>query len=430
MRYQIYRTLFVIFLFCEILLVTSQRMRYLGHRENAIVLTLLAAGMGIFAILAAFEKKQNNTQNRTKNWENTLLAIVAAAGVGLCAFHFYREISVIPIDIHVSDIVPTIQVMNERLLSGQYPYALIQDFGYDLSPTYLPLMWLPFVPAMVFHFDERWMAFLIWAIAVLLLVRRVYQSSLGVSANWLLITLPFFHFILIEEGTVSTYGNTVELMIAGFYMLFALQLDKIKAFLSGSPLKSGAVMAFFLSLCLLSRYSFLLWLPLCFVVVWIENRKLALSTAAWVLAFTLLIFVFPFLLKDPMVYLNGLKYYSKAAQVGWEQVGNPSPLYDGMGMAGIFRDECGGEMAHRLATLQRWQLVVSLLAVGFCGAFWWKKRAKLQHLPLFLLGSLKLYFAFFYGFIQMPYTYLMLTPVFFSIVVLYSFYRESNLSGG
>ncbi len=424
MRYQLYRSLFVVFLFCEILLITSQRLRYMGQRENAIVLIFLGAGMGLFAVLAAFKQPIAREKRQSVKSETWAMGLVAAAGVALCAFHFKREISVIPIDIHLSDILPTIQVMNQRLLEGTYPYALIQNFGYDLSPTYLPLMWMPFLPATIFHFDERWVAFVIWTIAAIFTIRRAHTWGLRTEAKWLITALPFFHFIFIEEGTDDTFGNTVEIMIAGFYMLFALQLDKIRAYLAGSPLKSGAMLAFFIALCLLSRYAFLLWLPLCFLVVWVENRKLALYTAAWVIAWVLVLFAIPFLTKDPMIYFNGLKHYSSAALAGWSQVGNYSPLYDGLGIAGIFRDEYGGEMADRLAGLQRWQFIVSITAVGLCALLWWKKRAQLQHLPLFLLGSLKFYFAFFYGFIQMPYTYLMLTPCFLSIVILLSFYRE------
>ncbi|MFN0215295.1 MAG: hypothetical protein ACKVT2_13650, partial [Saprospiraceae bacterium] len=237
---------------------------------------------------------------------------------------------------------------------------------------------------------------------------------------------------IIEEGTDATYGNTIELMIAGFYMLFALQLDKIRDYLSGDPRKKGAVLAFFMILCLLSRYSFLLWLPLLFVIVWTENRRLAISTVSWVLVYVLLLYVFPFLLKDPMIYVNGIKHYSEGALIVWMQPDRTGPLYDGLGVANIFRDELGGEMAERLSALQRWQVLTSLAATGLCAWIWWKKRAQIKNLSLFLLGSLKFYFAFFYGFIQMPYVYLMISPCFLSILVLLSFYREQMpaLEGG
>ena len=71
MRFQLYRTLFVAFIFCEILLITSQRLRYMGQRENGIVLTLLAAAMGIFAVLSAFEKakpREKRQASRAENW--------------------------------------------------------------------------------------------------------------------------------------------------------------------------------------------------------------------------------------------------------------------------------------------------------------------------------------------------------------------------
>ncbi|HAD14292.1 MAG TPA: hypothetical protein DCF33_17870, partial [Saprospirales bacterium] len=410
--------MFIVFLFAEILLITSQRLRYMGQRENAIVIMILAAAMGIMAMLAAFETNNASSPKQLTAKELWPMRILTLLGIVLAVFHFNREISVIPIDHRISDIIPTIQVMNQRLVSGQYPYAMIQAFGYDLSPTYLPLMWLPFFPAALFHFDDRWVAFAIWAIATLMIIRRAHQSGLNTPARWLVTALPFAHFIFIEEGTSATFGNTVEIMIAGFYMLWALQMDRIEEYMRGNPWKSGAWLAFFLLLCLLSRYAFLLWLPLCCLVVWMEHRKLFITTAVSAFAGVLIVFVLPFLLKDPMVYFKGLQYYSVAALAGWAQEGQPSPLYDGMGIAGIFRDEIQGDMAARLALLQRWQLIVSVLAVGLSGLYWWKNRNRLQNLPLFLLGSLKIYFAFFYGIIQMPYVYLMLTPCFFSVAML------------
>ncbi len=426
MPYKFYRSLFVIFLFCELLLFTSQRMRYFGARENAIVLISIAAGMGLLAMLAAFKKMDPAEKQQEAAWENRLMKIVAFIGVPLCIFHFYREVSLIPIDVKISDIVPTIQVLNQRLLQGQYPYNLITEFGYNLSPTYLPFMWLPFLPAAIFHFDERWVAFAVWAIAAFFLIRRAHISKFSNPAKWLITVLPAFYFILIEEATSKTYGNTIELMIAGFYMLFALQLDNIRGYIAGSPWKKGAMFAFFIVLCLLSRYAFLLWLPLCFGIVWVENRKLALRTSVWVFAYVMLIYVLPFLSKDPMIYINGIKHYSEGALYVWLEPRDFGALYEGLGIACFFRDGWGGEMADRLAALQRWQVIISLGSAAFAGFLYWKKRAQMQHLSLFLLGSLKFYFAFFYGFIQMPYTYLMLTPVFFSLVVLLAFYRGAD----
>jgi hypothetical protein len=427
MRYRLYRNLFLIFLFCEILLTTSQRMRYMGPRENGLTVLILSGLMGLFAVLAAFEVAPPRVLQPQHLWENRLMKIVVALGIGMCIFHFFREIRVIPIDPRISDIIPTIQIMDRRLLGGEYPYALITELGYDLSPTYLPMMWLPFIPAALWHFDERWMAFLIWLTGALVLIWRAQKSNIRPEAKWLVTALPFFHFIIFEEGTDATFGNTVEMMIAGFYLLFATQLERINSLLAGNPRKSGMILGFFTMLCLLSRYSFLLWLPLCFAVVFFENRRLAIQTALWTGVGVLAVFIVPFMLKDPMIYFNGLKYYSAAALNEWARPGNDGHLYYGMGVAQIFRDEWGGEMAGRLSALQRWQFITSMAAVAFCAWIWWKKRSKLQYLPLFLLGSLKFYFAFFYGFIQMPYVYLQVTPCFLSIAVLLSFYAGDKV---
>jgi hypothetical protein len=382
--------------------------------------------MGLLAIWASAQRREPVSAQGRQVWELWSLRAVAATGLGLCVFHFFREIRVIPIDYRWSDIVPTVQVMTHRLLDGQYPYALIRDFGYDLSPTYLPLMWLPFLPAALFHFDERWVAFAIWALAAVALVRQAQQRAESSPAKWLVTALPFFYFILIEEATDATYGNTIELMLAGFYMLLALQLTKINAYLSAPAKRSGAILAFFILLCLLSRYSFLLWLPFAALVLWSESKKMAYSTAIWTVAGILALFVLPFLSQDPMIYVNGLKHYSAAALSIWEQTDKTGPLYDGVGVAVMFKEGAAGEMAQRLAALQRWQMALSLAATAFAGIWWWKKRSSVRSLPLFLLGSLKLYFAFFYGFVQAPYVYLMLVPSFFSIAMLLAWYKQDE----
>lgn len=425
MRYTLYRTLFILLLGGEILLTTAARARFLGLRENGIALIVIAAVMGLLAMLAAFEPDKPRIVSEQKAWEQWLLRFFPLFGLVVCAFYFHREISRIPIDVHISDIIPTIQVLDQRLLSGSYPYAVITSFGYELHPTYLPMMWLPFLPAALFHFDERWIAFAIWSVAVLLMVRASQKEAISKGAQWLLTVLPFFLFMIISRTTLATYGNTIELMIVGFYLLFALQLAKIQQYLSGNPVKNGAMMAFFICLCLLSRYSFLLWLPLAFGLLWLQNRKFASMTAVWVVTGVLVLFVLPFMSQDPMIYINGLKHYSSAALTVWEEpVSNAHPLYQGLGIASIFKDAWEGEMSQGLAALQQWQVAVSLAAVGFCALLWGIKGARIQHFSLYLVGSLKFYFAFFYGFIQMPYLYLMLTPCFLSIVVLLIWYQN------
>jgi hypothetical protein len=428
MKLNFYRTLFVVFLFAEMLLCTAQRHRYFGSRENGVVVLVLTAVMGLVAFLAAFERWPGRAAVQRFVREQRAMQLLALLGLVLCGYHFQREISVIPIDVRLSDVLPTIQVMDRRLLQGEYPYQLITEFGYDLSPTYLPMMWLPFLPAAVAGFDERWVGFGIWALAVLALLWRVQRSQgLRPEQQWLLTALPFFLFVLIEEGTDAVFGNTVEIMIAGFYLLFALQLHKIRHYLQAAdPRRAGLWIALPLLCCLLSRYSFVLWLPLCFVFLWWQNRRLALLTALYCAVGVLLLFGLPFLVKDPALYFKGLAYYSKAALGEWAQAGRQGHLYDGLGVAGWFRDEAPGEMPQRLAALQRWHLLASLGAVLFCAALGWLRRAKLQNPALFLLGSLKFYFAFFYAFIQVPYVYLHLTPCFLSIALLFALYEESS----
>ena len=178
-----------------------------------------------------------------------------------------------------------------------------------------------------------------------------------------------------------------------------------------------------IALCLLSRYSFVLWLPLLGLVFLLKDYKKLLPIVLIPLVAEILIYVIPFLSNDITSFTDSLSSYTVAAvgewQPYWQKASEkPYHLFRGIGVAGIFYDFVPGNVLERIKFLQASHLISSLLSVFLLGVFYLIKRSKIN-ISIFLISSLKIYFVFFYYFIQVPYSYLMMVPLFMSFALLY-----------
>ena len=313
-----------------------------------------------------------------------------------------------PVSIRYADIIPTIQVLCRRLLNGAAVYQPIEDFGYHLNATYLPLHWLPYLPATIFHWDERWTAFFIFGLSAFAVVHTVskYSGALnGIIALLLIAVLLYF----VCHLNPALFSVSIEIMIAAYYMLFILALGRGNAWML-----AGGIL-----LCLLSRYSLVLWLPLWALATFLYgNRKKLFISIGLIAAGVLLIYIIPFLSKDWSALPNAYKYYSVAALGEWQHLdeyGKPYHLYAGSGAAWYFYTHFSKySIADRLHSLQKVHLILCMSTVFISGIWYLRARKKLPLTP-FLLGSFKLYLAVFLMFIQVPYTYLMITGPLVSI---------------
>ena len=116
-----------------------------------------------------------------------------------CAIPFLAEaLREVPLDYRRADMLPIMQVMSERFLSGTDPYAPIPEIWTGMQPIYLPAMWLPYLPAIAFDFDMRWMGILFLVLGCLLL---------GLGKNHRLGLVPSM-MVLIPLGLLL-YGLTI-----------------------------------------------------------------------------------------------------------------------------------------------------------------------------------------------------------------------------
>ena len=316
-------------------------------------------------------------------------------------------------DVSRSDIIPQVMVLVRRFLSGEFPYLPIQIWGYTLYPTYLPMQWLPFVVPELLGFDYRWMSFGLYQLAIFLLLwhaRKLFRTDLQFLTFSL---LPFAFTAVYLHYDQALFIWTIEALIAAYYLFFALSLFSLRLLPS-----AGALL-----LTLLSRFSIVLWSPFYFLALFFSSyRGKAVRLALLTLGGILLIYVFPFLRKDFSIFLNGYHYHSIAAAVEWTP-GRTGPgavpwhLYRGYGLAVFFYEFLPGSIDFRLHALQRIHFIISLLAVLLPALAFFRQRKRYE-LRIFLLGSLKIYLAVFYAFIQIPYHYLYLVPAIVALPIL------------
>jgi hypothetical protein len=97
--------------------------------------------------------------------------------------------------------------------------------------------------------------------------------------------------------------------------------------------------------------------------------------------------------------------------------GKPLHLYTGSGLAWWFYEHLNHDtIAGRIMVLQRFQLTLCLVSALIMSIFYWRQRRNI-HYRLFLLASFKVYLTIFLTFVQIPYTYLMITGVFVSVAI-------------
>ncbi|OFY72216.1 MAG: hypothetical protein A3G23_01460 [Bacteroidetes bacterium RIFCSPLOWO2_12_FULL_37_12] len=336
--------------------------------------------------------------------------IFFCAGVVVLGIIIKSTIDKFPIDHRISDIIPTIQKLVNRYLNGEFPYQTITDWGYNLYPTYLPFQWEQYILAEKINLDYRWFAFYGTVFCLIIYAMIILNRNQSILKLSILFCLPFLTIILLNSVHPKIFGVTVEILIASYYLLLVMSVYSKNIF----------AISITLILCLLSRYFILLWLPLfLYIFYFTEGFRKILVISVFCILGIILFYALPFLWKDPSIFLMGLQYHSYAALgewsgQAWQAPGaRPIALFQGIGFASFFYEYVGGSVAERLRTLQLIHFMLSCGAILFLSTIYFFIKKQVHH-RLFIIGSLKIFLVFFYNFIQIPYAYLFLVPVFVS----------------
>jgi len=355
----------------------------------------------------------------------TLYRLVTIGLIGLVLYtwcHYWFE--EMPIDIYNADMLPIIKVMGERFIAGQHShiYDTIPWIWHGVQPIYLPTMWQPYVPAIAMGIDMRWVlaACLLFSFGAFVAVYRP-QSHRYLSFFTAVIAFLLFWWV-VADNTPGLVSVAEEATVIAYYVLLVLAL------VSGKPWQIGIAA----SLCLLSRYALVGWIPAYVLYLLLEKKGRSLF---WFGLTSLACFVLFFLLPvgwETFLRLAGLPgdYVAFAARV-WKD--SPDVFSTAPGFAWFFGP-------HRIALLHRLLIILSfgapLLFVGFC---YWKFRgprrstaespATAREMPANLpLATLKLTLVVFYCFIDVPYLYLFYTSSFVSLIAVTLLLREPPTS--
>lgn len=374
--------------------------------------------------LFLFKKRENGLENAAETPQNVPflpinflktvnfrkvgpLSILVILGVFATAIILLGSYSSMPISIKNSDIIPQIQVLCNKFLTGEYPYKPFDDFGYPMTPTYLPAHWMPYLPAQILKFDPRFITLAIFIVAFLFFSVHIFRQSFNTLTNFLLLSLPVLFISAVHDHDMPIWSISVELMIVSYYLLLGLSLT----------INSKILQSVTLILCLMSRFSLVFWLPLYVFMLWTkEGWKPTLRLCLGVLAGCSLLYA-PFLWKNPHIFFDALAYYDTASIAEWSRNGSNGHLQNGLGFASFYHAK-GGELSAQIADLKKTMLILTPSVSVVLGLIWYKFKDKLDF-SLFAICALKISLAVFYIFVQIPYAYLYVTPVILSLIVLY-----------
>ena len=69
----------------------------------------------------------------------------------------------------------------QRLLGGETVYKPLPFEGYQVNPTYLPLMWAPYSFSEILKIDYRWTAYAVFLIPIIIYIIWFMEVALIVE---------------------------------------------------------------------------------------------------------------------------------------------------------------------------------------------------------------------------------------------------------
>ena len=347
-----------------------------------------------------------------------VIAVILAAGIFNAHQHLSSIFAKYPVSDAISDIIPSLELYVQRWLGGETVYAPLVFSSWTVQPTYFPLLWMPYAFSELLQIDYRWTPFILFIIALILLNYRLLQSRPPFWECALKAALPFLilHSYFTYED--STFGMAVELTPVAFYIILCLSIFH----------RSKWVIAAGIVLCLMSRYAFTFWLPVYLLILLMERGfKFVFQTSLLVGLGVLLVYVIPFLSKDPGIFTRGLAYYSKTAQDQWKpqswQKADEVPAHLGRGVsfAMYFYSYDKYTVPDRLKFNRKVHIALCAGAALFIllGYFLVVRRYNWDRRHYLMVG-LKFYLLFFYGFFYAPFAYLFQLPLLLSLPIFYA----------
>lgn len=301
-----------------------------------------------------------------------------------------RKLFVKFIPVRWSDVIPQLESQCRWFLNGELPYQDVVLETHTAYPVYMPAHWMPLALPIWLGLDVRWVGFLWMGLGTALGAWALSSVKMPVWKMVLVVALPS----LASWGFIGFMGLdlavSMETIIMAYYMVLC----------AGLLLRNNALITAGILLCLLSRYTLVFWLPVFMVLFW-QNASKKQNLQLWGTVATggLLLFVFPFLTKDPQIIAKALHYHNDGAVAAWHGFGEPPVSYTNE--AGVFfgkhlKDILPGDDAHQVYLTRILQ--AGLMILINIWAFWvwpkWRNRMDWRDFALLVLYIVLMVFFF------------------------------------
>jgi hypothetical protein len=341
----------------------------------------------------------------------TLLYFLAGMATILVSYEEVRKLFARYADpSKLSDVMPQMAVLYSRYIHHEDPYTPISFGSYTLYPAYMPLHWLPLWVPRHLGIDDRWIGYIFLVVAVgifsISVLRRAGNASSGLIAL-LLPSIAFWAFIMLGGIEIPA---SLEPVICAYYLVLA----------SGLAMRNLPLTVFGIILCLLSRYTFIFWLPFFGFLLW-QNVRVRENLVAWgtVAICLLLVYVLPFYINNPHALNDGLTYYNNCAINAWTLKDNqtvPGCFSSGLNFGPEMWLWLPGTIAHKVY-LSRLIQVGWMITLLVWGRWFYKKHRGQVNYYDFALVMLYLVITFFFMFTAQLFKYYLLTWLVLSAVI-------------
>lgn len=214
------------------------------------------------------------------------------------------------------DMLPLVQYAGEAFLEGRNPYTILFYANHDLPLTYLPVMWLTYLPTLVLGVDLRWTSIAATAIIAIVISRwsaraadggrRLHPAMVAVATAFLFQPEVFWN---------AVHGEPIV-----YWLWLVLLLDAIQA-------RRPWCAALLLGILLGARHFSILFVP--FASLWFlaSRSHFRIGLLRVLVAGTLgCLIVMPFFVSNPDSFLYGvydwLVTYGPSRRSWWDmQIG-------------------------------------------------------------------------------------------------------------
>lgn len=374
-----------------------------GDKSTAAVFYFLF-GIGISIVPLVSNIK---TQRRAYKYTGAIFLCFWLAIICWSFAHFLYIIQTFPLDYKVADMLPVIEGMCKNALAFNSPYAPVTEVWDGWEPKYLPFMWMPFLPAVAFEFDVRWVCYFFVCGALTFIFLRISWEGLSIWSLLTLIPIGFLFYSLFFYDN-SFFKLTQEGCIVAYYLLLAWALY--------TRSKCGLILG--LIACLLSRYTLVIW-AIMYCLVYIQNHKKEAVEIAWKVAVALVVLMIcSGAIFHLDVFIDKQTNYVSDAQNPIHKWKVVDYMNRGLGMARLFEYD-------NLLALHKLFLAANFLIPAFC-YFMYSKFKEKMNVSFFGICSLKLCLVFFFNLMIMPLKYLFYTSTFLSIIILLFYLNQKE----